>query len=240
MERETHVNTKMLGDGECSYDAVVVGSGYGGSVAACRMSMAGIKVCLMEKGRKWEAQDFPTNSFNILSAFRMENKKWGFTFGAKDALIQVYEQEDSLAAVACGLGGGSLINAGVMVSTPLRARRNKKWPKEWNNDWEVCEAYASNMLQAQSVPVEFPNAKVMRQMVADEIEECSPSSIKLSINFKSKEASSNSMGSQTTDSCRACGNCLSGCPYNAKNSTDKNYLASARTKNKEYIFIYLV
>ncbi|PIA59161.1 hypothetical protein AQUCO_00400194v1 [Aquilegia coerulea] len=220
----------MFGDGEAmSYDAVVIGSGYGGSVAACRMSMAGIKVCLMEKGRKWEAQDFPTNSFNILSAFRMENKKWGFTFGAKDALIQVHQQDNSVAAVACGLGGGSLINAGVMVSTPARARRNKKWPKEWNNDWEVCEASASTMLRAQSVPVEFPNAKVMQQVATEEIEECSSSSIKLSINFESKEpsTSSNSMGSQQTDSCRACGNCLSGCPYNAKNSTDKNYLASA-------------
>lgn len=46
---------QMLPDGEDGYDAVVVGSGYGGSVAACRL--AGVKVCLAEKGRKWEAKD---------------------------------------------------------------------------------------------------------------------------------------------------------------------------------------
>ncbi|KAF9594383.1 hypothetical protein IFM89_030985 [Coptis chinensis] len=228
MERETDARQEMFGHGDeaAGYDAVVIGSGYGGSVAACRMSMAGIKVCLMEKGRKWEARDFPTNSVNILSAVKIESWKWGFSFGPKDALIQVYNQDDSLAAVACGLGGGSLVNAGVMASTPVRARRNKNWPKDWEKNWEVCEAAASTMLRAQSVPVEFPNAKVMREVAQEEIEECSPSSMKLSINFD-KEDSAGSMAS-----CLACGNCLSGCPYNAKNSTDKNYLAGCTIKTE--------
>lgn len=74
---------------EDGYDAVVVGSGYGGSVAACRMSMAGLKVCLVEKGRKWEAHDFPTDSVKILSAVRFQNLDYGFDFGPKDALFQV-------------------------------------------------------------------------------------------------------------------------------------------------------
>ena len=79
-----------LGDGEeDGYDAVVVGSGYGGSVAACQMSIAGIKVCLIEKGRKWEAQDFPTDSLKIMSTTRMENQDLGIRFGPKDALFQV-------------------------------------------------------------------------------------------------------------------------------------------------------
>ncbi|XP_020262326.1 uncharacterized protein LOC109838281 [Asparagus officinalis] len=75
------------------------------------------------------------------------------------------------------------------------------------------------MLGAQSIPVDFPNARVMKQIAEEEIEDCRPDPIKLSINF--------GQGSQQTGSCLACGNCLSGCPYNAKNSTDKNYLASA-------------
>lgn len=72
------------GDG---YDAVVVGSGYGGSVAACRLSMAGFKVCLLEKGRRWEGQDFPTDSWKILSSVRVEKR--GVKIGPKDALFQV-------------------------------------------------------------------------------------------------------------------------------------------------------
>ena len=80
-----------LGDGEeDGYDAVVVGSGYGGSVAACRMSIAGIKVCLIEKGWRWEAQDFPTDSFKIMSTVRMENRDLGIRFGPKELYSRLF------------------------------------------------------------------------------------------------------------------------------------------------------
>jgi ferredoxin len=125
--------------------------------------------------------------------------------------------------VACGLGGGSLVNAGVMLPTPVRARRNPKWPKEWERDWENCEASAAAMLRIQSVPVKFPVAKVLGEILADGQTEKSfeTSSLQLSMNFGLEEPQSN------IDPCLACGNCLAGCPYNAKSSTDKNYLVSA-------------
>ncbi|XP_072999091.1 uncharacterized protein [Typha latifolia] len=213
-------------NGHESYDTIVVGSGYGGSVAACRLSMAGIKTCLIEKGRRWEAEDFPTDSYNIMSAVRMDSRKWGFSVGAKNALFQIHEQDDSMVAVACGLGGGSLVNAGVLTPAPIRTRRDPKWPKEWNDDWDICQSTASRMLGAHRVPIEFPNARVMKQVVRDEIEDYTPDSIKLSINFGQDETSK-STGLQQMGNCLACGNCLSGCPYNAKCSTDKNYIASA-------------
>ncbi|MBA0824110.1 hypothetical protein Goarm_020793 [Gossypium armourianum] len=217
----------MVFNGHDGYDAVVVGSGYGGSVAACRLSMAGVKVCLVEKGQKWEAKDFPTNSFNIISALRMESQNLGVSFGPKDALFQVYEQNDSLAAMACGVGGGSLVNAGVMVPTPVRTRRSSKWPKEWETDWDSCEASAATMMRIQSVPLQFPIAKIMKQIDVGEVEHMVQDSIKLSINFDIEDSSSRLPKHQNMDTCIGCGNCLAGCPYNAKNSTDKNYLASA-------------
>ncbi|KAL8113468.1 hypothetical protein AgCh_020688 [Apium graveolens] len=189
--------------------------------------MAGLKVCLVEKGRRWEAQDFPTSSSKILSAFRFESSKLGISFGRRDALFQVYEQEDCLAAMACGLGGGSLVNAGVMIPTPVRAKRNVKWPKEWENDWEFCEASASSMLRAQRVPTKFQNAKVMEDIIKEEFEVSIESPLKLSINFDEENPPLNSKNSAQMGSCLACGNCLSGCPYNAKGSTDKNYIFSA-------------
>ncbi|XWS59459.1 hypothetical protein CRYUN_Cryun08bG0123700 [Craigia yunnanensis] len=218
---------QILFDGEDGYDAVVVGSGYGGSVAVCRLSMAGVKVCLVEKGRKWEAKDFPTDSFKIMSAVRMESQNLGVSFGPKDALFQVYEQNDSLAAVACGLGGGSLVNAGVMLPTPARTRRNSKWPKEWELDWDSCEASAATMMRIQNVPVQFSIAKIMKEIDVGEVEEMVQDSMKLSMNFDLEESPSRLEKHQNLDICIACGNCLAGCPYNAKSSTDKNYLASA-------------
>ncbi|XP_008462587.1 uncharacterized protein LOC103500910 isoform X3 [Cucumis melo] len=206
---------------------VPFGSGYGGSVAACRMSMAGIKVCLLEKGRKWESQDFVTDSMNITSAVRMENRNLGISFGPKDALFQVFEQNDSIATVACGLGGGSLVNAGVMVPTPVLVRRDPNWPKEWERDWNFCESAATAMLKVQSIPIKFPSAKVLDEIVDEEIEGCFESSLNLSINFDLEESLSNSRKIQQRGNCLACGNCLAGCPYNAKSSTDKNYLLTA-------------
>ncbi|KAK2984166.1 hypothetical protein RJ640_020576 [Escallonia rubra] len=217
----------LANEDEDGYDAVVVGSGYGGSVTACRMSMAGLKVCLLERGRRWEAEDFPTDSLKMLSTFRIENRNLGISFGPTDALMQVKIRGDSLSAIVYGLGGGSLVNAGVMKPTPVRAKRNPKWPKEWERDWEICEASASAMLRIQTVPTKFPNAKVMDEVAGEEYEETNLTSVKLSINFDVEEQQFNSRKTQEAGSCLACGNCLSGCPYNAKNSTDKNYLVSA-------------
>ncbi|XP_050227475.1 uncharacterized protein LOC126677072 isoform X2 [Mercurialis annua] len=209
------------------FDAIIVGSGYGGSVAACRLSMAGIKVCLIEKGQRWEAKDFPTNTLQIMSSARLENRNLGFGFGRKDALFQVYQQNDSLAAVACGLGGGSLVNAGVMLPTPVRARRNSKWPKEWEKDWDICEASAAAMLRIQRIPVKFPIAEVMEKLSEEDIEATTDSSVKLSMNFEVEESPSNAVKPRQMNSCLACGNCIAGCPYDAKSSTDKNYILSA-------------
>ncbi|KAI3678469.1 hypothetical protein L6452_37763 [Arctium lappa] len=216
------------GINEEGYDAIVVGSGYGGSVAAYRLSMAGIKVSLLEKGRQWEPQDFPTHTFGFLSSVRFENKSFGFGLGPNDALFQIHKENDSFAATACGLGGGSLVNAGVMLPTPVRARRNPKWPKEWESDWKACEALASSMLNIQSVPLKFSNAKIMEKLVGGDDEFKQTSSLKLSINFDIEEqAAPYYKKPKELGSCMACGNCLAGCPYNAKNSTDKNYLFSA-------------
>ncbi|KVH94568.1 4Fe-4S ferredoxin, iron-sulfur binding, conserved site-containing protein [Cynara cardunculus var. scolymus] len=115
-----------------------------------------------------------------------------------------------------------------MLPTPVRARRNPKWPEEWERDWKACEASASSMLNIQSVLLKFPNTKIMEKLAGDDDEFKRTSSLKLSINFDIEEqAATHHKKPKELGSCMACGNCLAGCPYNAKNSTDKNYLFSA-------------
>lgn len=151
-----------------------------------------------------------------------------------NTIIQIYEERDSIAAMACGLGGGSLVNAGVITPTPVRARRNLKWPNKWERDWDLYEASASAMLQAQSVPAKFPNARIMEDVIGDEFEESTSDPLKLSINFDVEKQPSQ------TDACLACGNCLSGCPYNAKNSTDKNYIHTAIQVTNMHMPIFFI
>uniref|UniRef100_A0A6N2KS22 Uncharacterized protein n=1 Tax=Salix viminalis TaxID=40686 RepID=A0A6N2KS22_SALVM len=203
MKKQAEIELRPENRGD-DYDAIVVGSGYGGSVAACRMATAGIKVCLLEKGRRWKAEDFPTDRWKMMSAVRYENRNLGIRFGPEDALFQ----KDSLAAVACGPGGGSLVNAGVMLPTPIRARRNPKWAKEWERDWDICESSAAAMLRIQSSSVKFPMAKVMGEIAEGEFEESIESSVKLSVNFDAEEPPSNPPKLDQISSCFACGNCL--------------------------------
>ncbi|KAJ8642501.1 hypothetical protein MRB53_004249 [Persea americana] len=109
-----------------------------------------------------------------------------------------------------------------MVPTPARVKRDPRWPKEWQVDWETCEAHAVPMVNPQDNPVESATATAMREAY-EEIEESSPSLVKHSVNFThEKEPDSNGL-----EPCVACGNCLSGCPHNAKKSNDKNYIALA-------------
>lgn len=82
------------------------------------------------------------------------------------------------------------------------------------------------MLNPQDPPVEFASAKALKA-IAEEIEESSPTPIKQTINFNSINDQGNLKGARQLEQCVACGNCMSGCPYNAKNSNDKNNIALA-------------
>ncbi|KAL0922877.1 hypothetical protein M5K25_006905 [Dendrobium thyrsiflorum] len=105
-----------------SYDAIVVGSGYGGAVAACRMSLAGIKVCLIEKGKRWEPKDFPRDVFSLISAVRMEWRKWGISIGSDKTLFQrgVYRSEKEAYETYCEYAH----NVGLSV----RKEHHSYWP----------------------------------------------------------------------------------------------------------------
>ena len=86
------------------------------------------------------------------------------------------------------------------------------------------------MMRIQSVPNKFPNAKIMEEVTEeDQYEATSQSSLKLGVNFDIEEVQPHDQISKSKDigRCLACGNCLAGCPYNAKLSTDKTYLVSA-------------
>lgn len=107
-----------------------------------------------------------------------------------------------------------------MLPTTARARRDPRWPESWEKDWDRYEATASDMLKVHSLPLKFQNSKIMEGVMGAEYGKETNDSMKLSMNLEIES-------SRETGSCLACGNCLAGCPYNAKNSTDKTYLVSA-------------
>src|SRR5262249_7147268 len=100
------------------YDAVVIGSGYGGAIAARRMALAGLTVCLLERGREFALGDFPSTALRGLREIQY-NTPSGHR-GWPLALFEIHVNANVNAVVGCGLGGTSLINAGVSLKPDRR------------------------------------------------------------------------------------------------------------------------
>ena len=103
------------------FDAVVVGSGFGGSVMAYRLAEAKRRVCLLERGKKWPPGSFPRTPFDFSRA------TWDPGNG-RHGLFDVWSFKGIGALVSSGLGGGSLIYANVIL------RKDKQWFKEVERD----------------------------------------------------------------------------------------------------------
>ena len=107
---------------QSEFDYVVIGSGFGGSVMACRLVEKGYRVCLLERGRQWKMHEFPRRPDEI-----QKNMFWD----PKDGKFGLMEFRDSaesdiMTLTASGLGGGSLIYANVLYRMP--AEFIQDWP----------------------------------------------------------------------------------------------------------------
>lgn len=105
------------------YPNVVVGSGYGGAITACRLAMAGQSVCILERGMEWPVGTFPDTMLGIQANTRSSCNPLG--------LYEYLRFSDLDIIKGCGLGGTSLINGGVALrpEPDYFIRKNSPWPK---------------------------------------------------------------------------------------------------------------
>jgi choline dehydrogenase-like flavoprotein len=103
------------------YEAVVVGSGFGGAVAACRLAQAGVDVAVVERGRRFPPGSFPRDLGRLDSGWL-----WALGHGLYD--IRVYG--DILCIQAAGYGGGSLVYANVVIRPPAEVFE-QAWPRPY-------------------------------------------------------------------------------------------------------------
>src|SRR5580765_4698073 len=97
------------------FDVAVIGSGYGGAVAAARFAEAGYKVCVLERGNEYWPGDFPNDFTEAPKHFRVDFAGHELTNGYEDALWDVRVGDETVVIVGNALGGGSLINANVAM-----------------------------------------------------------------------------------------------------------------------------
>src|SRR5262245_11961772 len=205
------------------YDAVVIGSGYGGGVAASRLARMGLRLAVLEQGRIWRPGDFPITAKARRKATRLTGR--APNLGDPAGLYYLSVGKGLTVFGASGLGGGSLINAGVVLRPDLGRLRKAGWPDAVVSDGLLLEglARAEAMLGVAPVPGPERFAKLagMRKAAA-----ASGRPVQLPAMTISHRPGPNVAGVMQY-ACRHCGDCWSGCNVGAKNTVGITYIADA-------------
>ncbi len=213
------------------YDVVVVGSGYGGAIAASRMARAGRRVCLLERGRELQPGEYPDAMAEALAELQVDSKAGHL--GRRTALYDFRRNEDMNVLQGCGLGGTSLVNANVALPAEDRVFDDKRWPAPLRGNPSALEAgyeRARDMLRPAPYPEEFPRLKKLEALgTAGAYLDGSFYRPPIAVNFREGV---NHVGVHQP-ACPLVGDCVTGCNYGAKNTTLMNYLPDARNHGAE-------
>lgn len=205
-----------------SYDYIVIGSGFGGSVAALRLAEKGYSVLVIEKGRRYGTDDFPKTNWNL--------KKYLWAPGLRLFGIQQlsFHREASILT-GVGVGGGSLVYANTLVIPPDEFFDNSSWNqfKDWKKSLEPYYNKAGFMLGR----TRYDKFNLEDQILADVAKEfrCEETfdMVDIGVYMGDREVETdpyfNGLGPKRKG-CTECAGCMVGCRENAKNTLDKNYL----------------
>ncbi|MEM7774088.1 MAG: GMC family oxidoreductase [Pseudomonadota bacterium] len=215
--------TKSASELSPIYDAVVIGSGYGGGVAASRLARMGLNVAVLEQGRAWRPGDFPTSIKAQRKTVRIAGRVPNV--GNQTSLYRLTVGNGITVFAATGLGGGSLINAGVVLRPDFDWLRKTGWPKAVMDDGRLEEGLkrAQSMLGAAPVPnpERFAKFATMQRAAAAVGTEAQRTSMTIA-----HKPGRNAAGVMQY-ACRQCGDCWSGCNVGAKNTVGITYIADA-------------
>lgn len=205
------------------HNVIVIGSGYGGGVAASRIARTGQAVTVLERGREVHPGDYPREMSHMTSEFQYRLSKTGEVLGDPQGLFDWRINDDVNVLVGCGLGGTSLINANVAIEVDKRVFAG--WPEPYRSNPDLLGPYydrARDMLGSTPYPHDpKPKLKALKA-VADGLDApCSCPDINVTF-----DAQANKAGLWQAP-CNDCGDCVSGCNYGAKNTVLMNYLLDA-------------
>lgn len=230
------------------FDVVVIGSGFGGSVSACRLAQKGHKVLILERGRRWKPEDYPREAGD---GWVYENLMPQHFNGWAD--IDFFP--NMAVARGAGVGGGSLIYASVSIVPPAEIF-DHGWPSAIKyEDLQPHYATVGKMLNVQKIP---DNQLTERYRVMRDGAEALGMGdrfhgVELAVNFdpewsyeqddcfnddKSKTFT-NPQGVQQ-GTCVHCANCDAGCQVKAKNTLDMNYIPLAEQHGAEVRPLHIV
>ncbi len=217
------------------YTVVVVGSGYGGSIAASRFARAGQSVCLLERGREFSPGEFPRTLPDAAKEMQVDLPEGSASLkGSRTGLYDFRVNEDINIFLGCGLGGTSLVNANVALEAEKRVFEDVCWPKEILADYDtlVAQDYqrAREMLRPTPYPETYPKLPKL-EAHAKSAAEVGGNFYKPPITVTFQDGVNHVGVDQSA--CTNCGDCVTGCNYGSKNTLAMNYLPDARNFGAE-------
>lgn len=216
------------------YDFVIVGSGFGGSVSALRLTEKGYRVAVLEMGKRWRKEDFARTTWN---AWRY---LWRPALGMY-GILQMTLVKDAFFLHGAGVGGGSLVYANTLLVPPDEAFRDARWVGlDWRAALEPHYATAKEMLGVVQSPVIVETDRILRE-VADEMGRGHTwKKADVGVFFGDEPGKTvpdpffGGEGPERTG-CIMCGGCMVGCRHGAKNTLDQNYLYLAEKKGARVV-----
>ncbi len=211
------------------FDVIVIGSGFGGSVAALRLTEKGYRVAVLEAGRRFTEKDFPKTSWR-LSRFLFIPR-----LGLR-GIQRIHALPDVLVLAGAGVGGGSLVYANTLYQPPDSYFEDIQWRHitDWKSELLPWYDQASRMLGVAKNPYFSPSDQAMKDVAEEMGVGHTFKMAPLGVHFGKgpgvieKDPYFGGVGPDR-HGCQQCGACMTGCRFNAKNTLPKNYLGLAES-----------
>ena len=233
MSQENSAQNQDDGSGY-DYDVIVVGSGFGGSVTALRLTEKGYRVGVLEAGRRWTRETLPKNSWDL------KNYLWAPKFGMY-GIQRIHLLGNVMVLAGAGVGGGSLNYANTLYVPPKAFFDDPQWRDitDWQEELKPYYDQAQRMLGVRLNPTMTPSdvhlkAAAEKMGVGDSFH-MAPVGVFFGDGKDAEGKAQAKPGQEVADpyfggagparrACTECGECMTGCRHGAKNTLNENYL----------------
>jgi cholesterol oxidase len=212
-----------------NWDWIVVGSGFGGSVAALRLAEKGYTVCVYESGRRFADDEYARTTWDLRNFLYMPR------LGCR-GIMRFTPFKDVTILSGAGVGGGSLVYANTLYRAPKRFFEDRQWAglAEWESELAAHYDTAERMLGMAPVTYDDPGDDLLRELACDIGVEETHAKVNVGVYFGEQGVTAPDpyFGGEgpARRGCVRCGRCMIGCRYNAKNTLVKNYLYLAERR----------
>jgi cholesterol oxidase len=214
------------------FDYVIVGSGFGGSVSALRLTQKGYKVLVLERGKRYRPEDFPKTNWNVFKYLWLPAAR---CFG----IMGLNFFSDIWILNGSGVGGGSLVYASTHIKPPKTVFEAAEWRDlaDWEAELDPFYEIANCMLGTNENPKFWPADHQLFEIAAEmgQADSFKPTPVGIFFGEPGKKVPDPFFDGEGPDrtGCMHCGGCMVGCRHDAKNTLDKNYLYLAERGGAE-------